>query len=1142
MSKADYLAMRWLNDEFLSERSLAEPDGRPLHAYRCTDAELAALTNRLTEAGIAGASAERHLAALFCLFTAEWWRRRYDGSAWGWEPVFSYLGTDYDWQTASALTTRGLAFWKRVLRRSAHGREFLLTLVLEGGLPLGLLAAGKGRLTDHLRRVLGELDRLGPDAELGRRLSEQHAHVLPASFRRPEVHALIGDLLAAVLCRRDGIPASVPAADAVAWLDANAPRWRDQLPLPVDDDAARGLLAGLIRETVALRGRAPGLNALVGRILVNDGAAWRPMLAFTMGGILSRGGPVPLEALPGSATRARLRAAGDLEGLVPGPLALLQAEGADRKEWRVEPLSAARRMVAWPLEAPAALSIRVDGATVHRFAPRGGEPAVQPPLVFDAADDDVEPTRLRLVGGGSMRTCKERLYVACRGGADLVPADGATVRALGPVAGTDLTLHEITGTVRWAGGGGDGLSIVFRTRSEDEERSRLTVEGRPPAWDVAAPLTVLGRPLLLEMSGGPAASGRPVPVGDLRWRPARGGPWRPLPHDGSWPLGLLDIVLVRGEEALDRLRLAVLPDTARVRTEPEGASSGRLLLEGFGDAELRVERTELGSGVEHMVNPKDGGTAIRLLASGKPPSRVPVVASWQGQGDVCCLLHFPVRGGGFIDARGRWMPPRARLHLDQLHGVRALADPGGDAEIFGWLRAPDLPDERRLWIRHRFQGACSLATLRASLLNLLAASQELDAVVQLFVRCAGVESAPVHVSRVDLELTIQGERVGIGKDGLATLDEADRADIELVCRPFADPGTPEESLPVGPPGEDGSPSWLFRKDGRTPGSWLIYGRVSGRHRFRPRTMRVAEPTAFTVGGIEQPVTADSLAAISRIADHKERQEELCRLLNALTADPMHHAWPEVDRWLQAIQGRLPFATLNVLQRLSERPEALLVFLARAPAPVVGSILAMQDELPFLWAALPIRSWLRAFATVERGLTKLLTTGGQAEETAHSLAARVVDATLVQVEEEHPALSCTSVLVREHLGRARVDDCTLAHLRVPFVRNSVAARLADLRMAVRRRNDGPEWPVCPDFRDTVTGLPQEHLDLPASVRPVLDAPFAAARIAAAGTRVGGGTLRALRLCRAFYPEWFDDAYAFALGLTLSEPDMISSWSD
>ncbi|MBF5095321.1 hypothetical protein F1643_13495 [Azospirillum sp. INR13] len=323
---------------------------------------------------------------------------------------------------------------------------------------------------------------------------------------------------------------------------------------------------------------------------------------------------------------------------------------------------------------------------------------------------------------------------------------------------------------------------------------------------------------------------------------------------------------------------------------------------------------------------------------------------------------------------------------------------------------------------------------------------------------------------------------------------------------------------------------------------MIYGRVSGRHRFRPRTVPLAELTAFTGGGTEQPVTANSLSAISRITDYNERQEALCRLLDTLTADPMHHAWQEVDRWLQTIQGRLPFATLNVLQRLSERPEALLVFLARAPAPLVGSILAMQDELPFLWAALPIRSWLRAFATVERGLITLLTTGGQAEETAHSLAARVVDATLVQVEEEHPALSCTSVLVREHLGRARVDDCTLAHLRVPFVRNSVAARLADLRMAVRRRNDGPEWPVCPDFRDTVTGLPQEHLDLPESVRPVLDAPFAAARIAAAGTRVGGGTLRALRLCRAFDPEWFDDAYAFALGLTLSEPDMIPSWSD
>lgn len=1136
MSHADYLAMRWLQDEFLPERYLAAPDGRPLHAYRCTDDELIALSQRLGEALATDAPVKRHLAALFCLFAAEWWRRRYDGSAWGWEPVFQELGARYDrdqmgaWQRASTLTDKGLTYWRRDLRRSAHRREFLLSLVLEGGLPLGLLVAGKGRLTDHLRRVLAELNRFGPNGELARHLSEQHAHLLPASFCRPEVHALIGDLLAAVLRWRDGIPVSVAPGDAMAWLDANAPDWRRDLPLPVDDDAARGLLAGLIRDTVALRGRGPGLTTLVSRLLVSDGTTWRPVLTFTMDGSVSLDGPVPLAAIPGAATRARLRAAGDLEGLAPGPLALLQAEGTERNVWRMEALSAGKITVQWPLDAPVDLSLRVDGATVQTFGARGGEPAAQPPLVFDALDDDPEPTRLRLLGSGSTRTRKDRLYIACRNGADLLPDEGATVRSLGPIGGTDLTIHEIAGTVRWRDGD-EGLSLLFRTRSEDEARSRLTVDGRPPSWDVDAPLAVLGRPVLWEATGGMIA--RRVRPGDLRWRPAGGGPWRSLPRDGSWPFGLIDLVLVREEEVLDRLRLAVLPESARVRREADGPRKGLLRLDGCDGADLRIDRNVLGADVTHAVERHEGGGVVRLEAAGVPPSRVPVVVSWPGQGEVCCLLPFPVRGGGFIDPQGRWLPRNARLHLDQLYGIRALRDPGsGDAEVFGWVKAPDLTGDRQSWIRHRFDGVCALASLRAPLLNLLSASQELDTVVELVVRCGGSDSPPVRVSRVDLELDIEGERVGLKPASLAALSQSNLASAELVCRPIADLAAPEETLPTVPEAE-GPPAWMFHKEGRAPGSWLIYGRVGGRHRFRPR--------AVSIAGDAAPDRVAGLAAISRIADHCERQRALHTLLDSMADDPLHGAWGEVDQSLRAIQGHLPLATLNLFQRLPERPDALTMLLARAPISMVGRILAMQDELPFLWTVLPFRSWLRAFTAAERGLVGLIVGGGQTEDAARVFAADVIDRILVQVEEEQTALSCTTALLREHLGRPRSGDCTLVHLRQAPFRQLLAGKLAALRMAVRRRNDGPQWPTCTEFPEVVSGLPPEHLDLPRPLRPVLDAPFAAARLATTGERADDRMLRALRQCRAFDTEWFDEAYVFALGLALSEPDVITCWS-
>ncbi|PWC91437.1 hypothetical protein TSH100_00705 [Azospirillum sp. TSH100] len=977
--------------------------------------------------------------------------------------------------------------------------------------------------------MLGELDRFGPNEDLGRRLSEQHAHVLPASFRRPEVHVLIGGLLAAVLRRRDGIPTSVAPADAVAWLDAHALGWREELPLSVEDDAAHGLLAGLIRETVALRSHSADLNTLVNRTLVNDGVAWRPMLTFTLDGVVPQDGPIPLGTIAGGATRARLRATGDLEGVVGGPLALLQAERSERREWRVEPLSAARAPIAWPLNAPVELALRVDNATVQTFAAPGGEPASQEPLVFDAIDDEVPLVRLRLIGSGSTRTRRDRLFVACHDGTDLIPSDGATVRALGPIGGTGLTIHEVAGTIRWRDGG-DGLSVVFRTGSDDEARSRLSVDGRAPNWDVGAPLAVLGHPVLREVAGG--TYGRPVPPGDLRWRPAGGGAWQALPRDGSWPCGLIDVVLVRGGEALDRLRLAVLPQSAQVRIEAHGPRRGRLVLEGFGAADLRVDRNELGGGVRFEVEPVGSGVAIALDADGKPPSRVPLVASWPGQGEVCCRFPFPVRGGGFIDARGQWLRAWARLPLDQLYGVRAVADPGsGDAEIFGWLKA-DRMDDRSLWIRHRFQGTCSLASLRGAMLNLLAVSQDLDAVVRLMVRCGGQESEMVEVCRVDLKLKIQDESIGIDPHALAMLDEAERADIEMVCRPITDLDAPEEPLPSAP-STDGPPAWVFRKDSREPGPWLIYGRVRGRHRFRPRAVPVA--------GGEAPDAPDTLGAISRIADFLQRQSALRDLLDAMTADPQHAAWQELDQSLQAVQGRLPLTTLDGLRLLPDLPDALTVFVARAPAPMVGAILGMQDELPFLWAALPLRSWVGAFAAAERGLAALLVAGGQTEDRARALAARVTDDTLGQVENELPLLFCTAALVREHLGRARPGDCTLARLGMEPFRLHFAGSLAELRMGLRRRNDGARWPDQHDFRGVVTGLPREHLDLPQPYRPVLDAPFAAARLAASGAPVEGQTLRALRLCRAFDPEWFDEAYVFALGLAASEPDMIACWS-
>jgi hypothetical protein len=503
-------------------------------------------------------------------------------------------------------------------------------------------------LTSHLRRVLAELDRIGPDAEQGARISEKYAHGLPASFHRTEVHALIGELLCAVLHQRDAIPSSVPPSDALGWLDENARGWRDKLPLVVEDAAAGELLAGLVRETVSLRDRGRPLVTLVERLLIHDGSARRPMLSFTMDGVIAPEslGHQAAAAMAG-AKRARLRAGGDLENVISAPLALMNKAGDGRTDWRVQPLSAARAPVSWPLDAPVELTVSVGETIACTNMATGGAQTSQPPLAFEVVEDS--PTHLRLIGSGSIRTRSDRLFVAARNADDLIPADEASaVRMLDAIAGTELTLFEVRGAVRWRDGD-TGLALVLRTGSDDETRSRLTVDGPPPRWDVAAPITVMGRPTLREVAGGRAA--RLVPMTDMRWRPVNGGEWRAFPKNGSWPCGLIEVALVRAGEILDRLRLAVLPETTDVTVEAQGPTGGLILLDGFGNADLHIDRNAIGRNVVHGIEPVDGGAAIRLEASGEPPSHVPIVASWRGQGELRLLPRFPVRGGGFIDVR-----------------------------------------------------------------------------------------------------------------------------------------------------------------------------------------------------------------------------------------------------------------------------------------------------------------------------------------------------------------------------------------------------------------------------------------------------------------------------------------------------------
>lgn len=83
---------------FLDRRELNYPTGRPLYTYRVTTEEFNDLEAILHQ----GISTYLKIAtlgdvvrqldffpALFVLYAAEWWRRRYDGTGFTWDPMLA---------------------------------------------------------------------------------------------------------------------------------------------------------------------------------------------------------------------------------------------------------------------------------------------------------------------------------------------------------------------------------------------------------------------------------------------------------------------------------------------------------------------------------------------------------------------------------------------------------------------------------------------------------------------------------------------------------------------------------------------------------------------------------------------------------------------------------------------------------------------------------------------------------------------------------------------------------------------------------------------------------------------------------------------------------------------------------------------
>nr|WP_246742596.1 STY4851/ECs_5259 family protein [Microvirga splendida] len=1050
----DFRAQRWLG-EFLARRHLERATGNPLYTYRCSPEELKGLRALLAEADLANDKG-RHLSAGFVLFAAETFRTAHLGGVWTWRTVLEPLGLKGTTQLCEPVKTRGLKWWGRDgTSRLRSGARHLFALVAECGFPVGLLSRDNGAVRAWLMRVQGFVNEHAIDVEDAAEVAETYAYLIADSLRSNELFALAAELTCTIRELRHQIGPIDESADPILILQQLETGWRDRLPINLDDEAARVLFRGLMRATSAT---AAGADQICHRVLIREADSWRPALRWAEAGRF-RIDQMPrsvVELLDDGVFRGRLIASGHMTSTRDGEIAVI--ERGD-EQWTFRSVRRSGTTTEFPLAESVSLMLRVGNRHSTPFVISGGAAVLDEILVFARAGEG----ELQFLGSGGQRVRGDELWVALDPQKVSVDApESATLEHQGCVQGGIHVMYRLSGSV--TSKSSDGLTVRLATGVTEPSGRRVHMIPRPTPVPVSPDPASAGLPAMFY------AGGLNVAAADVRWRPVTGGRWHSLAE--AAPCGAVQVAIVRDGELIDRFRIAVLPRDARIDVIPSPFGGGEIRLKNFGPCRVAVTvRDGVSSSVRH------GQDAISI--SVQAPANImefDVTIMFEHGGPITLHLPVPHRGVAFIDRSGIRLSNKAELAVNDLAGVRVLADDGRLITVE--LRA--VPPVPLGFVTPVGQGL-SLATTASDCRTLLSETSDADARVIL-----EGEGARLVVKRYAFELARAPD--GSLRCDIGQLQLPSDAILKVVAHRLTDPQAGEITIWSGP-SHALSEVCICSPDPSTP--WLTWVEHSGRAISRPGLLP----------SVGDPPDGDAFAACAFISGMAPRKTAMADHLIEIAATPGHADWGRLRAALKLCQGRVPLASLDWFTVIARLPKALAAFLIGSPADMIGRVLETEQELPFLWETIPVADWIAAAEAQRRWLSTLL--GQDAQDVVLALMGDV----LAALHRGRPHLWQLVWLLSHSIG-----------LTGPAAAPPPAG--APIQ-GLLQRNADRQWPVLDPI---LSALPRKDLDRYGKhTHSVILAPHLAAAIMA-GMKADEGALLALRTAKRFDQTYFESAFA------------------
>lgn len=234
----------WLK-QFLAMRGLNQANGKPLYTYRMRDDEFEQLKLLLHNHKYQISASNTTLSALFCLYSAEWYRREYRGG-WTWDGIIQSLGIQLDSATRSNIIQTGFKYWGRsIVRYNDQDRHsYLGSVYREGGLPYYLLISENNKFQELFRKIL-EFSTQNPQVLLEPSSLLPYLTYFPEALKGETTLSLITNMATQIASLVEKYSLSEYKSPA-KHLDSICPDWKMDFPIPLNNDTADKFLANLI--------------------------------------------------------------------------------------------------------------------------------------------------------------------------------------------------------------------------------------------------------------------------------------------------------------------------------------------------------------------------------------------------------------------------------------------------------------------------------------------------------------------------------------------------------------------------------------------------------------------------------------------------------------------------------------------------------------------------------------------------------------------------------------------------------------------------------------------------------------------------------------------------------------------------------